>query len=62
MENPLIKTNDYDVRYVALRSFEDHTVVGVGDDPETDLEDARANGIDAPVLLYVERAGSVQIY
>jgi len=62
MENPLVQTNEYDGRYVALRSFEDHTVVGVGDDPETALEDARANGVDEPVLLYVEEKGSVQIY
>lgn len=62
MENPLVKTNEYDGRYVALKSFEDHTVVGVGDDPETALQDTRANGVDEPVLLYVEEKGSVQIY
>jgi hypothetical protein len=62
VENPLVKTNEYDGRYVALKSFEDHTVVGVGDDPETALQDARANGVDEPVLIYVEEKGSVQIY
>jgi len=62
MENFLVRTNEYDGRYVALRSFEDHTIVGVGDDPEAALEDARANGVDEPVLVYVEEKDSVQIY
>jgi hypothetical protein len=44
MEISFVKTNEYNGRYVALKSFEDHTVVGVGDDPESALNNARANG------------------
>ncbi len=59
---PPVKTNEYDGRYVALRSFEDHTVVGVGDDPESALNDAKANGVADPVLLYVTEKDSVHVY
>jgi hypothetical protein len=34
MEKLLITANDYNGRYVAMRSFDDNTIVGVGDDPE----------------------------
>jgi hypothetical protein len=62
MENLLVKTNEYNGRYVALKSFEDHSVVGVGDDPESALKDARANGVDDPVLVYIPDPDTVQIY
>ena len=62
MENLLVNTNEYDGRYVALRSFEDHCVVGVGDDPESALKDARAHGVEDPVLVYIPDPDTVQIY
>ena len=62
MENLLVNTNEYNGRYVALKSFEDHSVVGVGDDPESALEDARGKGVEAPVLVYVTETDTVHIY
>ena len=62
MENLLVNTNEYNGRYVALKSFEDHSVVGVGDDPESALQDARAKGVEDPVLVYIPAADTVQIY
>ena len=62
MENLLVKTNEYNGRYVALRTFEDHTVIGVGDDPESALKDAKANGVEEPVLVYVTEKDTVHIY
>ena len=62
MENLLVKTNEYNGRYVALRSFEDHTVIGVGDNPKSALKDAKANGVEDPVLVYVTEEDTVDIY
>jgi len=62
MENLLVNTNEYNGRYVALKSFEDHSVVGVGDDPESALQDARAKGVEDPVLVYIPAADTSQIY
>jgi len=62
MEQILLDTEKYNGRYVALKSFEDHTVVGVGDDPESALNDARAKGFDSPILLYVPEKEVVHIY
>lgn len=62
MENLLVNTNEYNGRYVALKSFDDHRVVGVGDDPESALKDARAKGVEDPVLVYIPDPDTVQIY
>ena len=62
MERLLVNTDEYNGRYVALKSFEDHSVVGVGDDPESAIKDARSKGIDDPVLVYVPEKDTVHIY
>ena len=58
MENVLIKTDEYSGRYVAMKSFDDHTVVG----PATALKDAASKGYGDPVLLYVPEKEAVLIY
>ena len=35
-----------------MKSFEDHAVIGVGDDPETAIKDALTKGYMDPVLFY----------
>ena len=60
METVLVNTNEYNGRYVAMKSFEDHTIVGVGDDPETALKEAVSRGYKDPVLLYVPEKDVVQ--
>lgn len=62
MENLLVNTDEHNGRYVALKSFEDHSIVGVGDDPESALVAARAKGVEEPVLVYVPETDTVQIY
>ena len=62
MEKVLIKTDEYNGRYVAMKSFDDPTVVGAGDDPATSLKDAASKGYDDPVLLYVPEKEAVLIY
>ena len=62
METVLVNTNEYNGRYVAMKSFEDHTIVGVGDDPETVLKEALSKGYNDPVLLYVPEKDVVHIY
>ena len=62
MEQTLLQTNKYNGRYVAMKSFEDHAIVGVGDDPEAALRDASAHGHENPVLLYIPEKEAVLIY
>jgi hypothetical protein len=51
MEKALINTDKFNGRYVAMKSFDDNTIVGVGDDPEKALEDAKGKGFKDPALL-----------
>jgi len=44
MEKVLVTTNEFNGRYVAMKSFDDNSIVGVGDDPEKALKDAEAKG------------------
>lgn len=62
MEKVLVTTEEYNGRYVAMRSFDDNTVVGVGDDPGEALKDAGDKGVENPVLLYIPEKGIVHIY
>jgi len=62
MDTTLVTTNEYNGRYVAMKSFEDHTVVGVGDDPETAIQAALTKGYKEPVLLYIPEKEMVHIY
>ncbi len=62
MEQTLLQTDRYNGRWVAMKSFENHTVVGVGDDPEAALHDARAHGHENPVILYIPEKEVVYIY
>ncbi|MEW6418609.1 MAG: DUF5678 domain-containing protein [Nitrospirota bacterium] len=62
MEKVLVNTDEYNGRYVAMKSFDDHTVVGVGDDPETAMKEAISKGYINPVLLYIPEKEVVHIY
>lgn len=62
MEKVLVNTDEYNGRYVAMKSFDDPTVVGVGDDPEAALKDAESKGYGDPVFLYIPEKESVHIY
>jgi hypothetical protein len=62
MERILVTTDEFNGRYVAMKSVNDNTIVGVGEDPEKALEDAERKGFKNPVLLYVPERDVVQIY
>ncbi|MDZ7696653.1 MAG: DUF5678 domain-containing protein [Deltaproteobacteria bacterium] len=62
MEKVLIDTEEFNGRYVAMKSFDDKTVVGVGDDPEKALKNAAQKGHENAVLLYVPEKDTVHIY
>ncbi len=62
MEKILVNTEDYNGRYVAMKNFDDKTIVGVGDDPEKALKDAELKGHKNAVILYVPEKNTVHIY
>ena len=62
MEKILLTTNEFNGRYVAMKSVDDNTVVGVGDNPAEALKEAEAKGFRNPVLLYVPEKDLIQIY
>jgi len=62
MEKVLVTTDEYNGRYVAMKSFVNNTIVGVGDNPEEALKDAKAKGFKDPVLLYIPEKDLVHIY
>ena len=62
MEKVLVSTDEFNGRYVAMKDFEDNTIVGVGDDPEKALKEAEAKGFKNPVLLYIPEKDLVHIY
>lgn len=62
MEKLLINTDEFNGRYVAMKSFDDNTIVGVGDNPEEALKDAERKGFKNPILLYIPEKDLVHIY
>jgi hypothetical protein len=62
MERILITTDEFNGRYVAMKSVEDNTIVGVGEDPEKALREAEEKGFKNPVLLYIPEKDLVHIY
>jgi len=61
MEKLLINTDEFNGRYVAMKSFDDNSIVGIGDTPEEALKDAERNGFKDPVLLYIPEKDVVHI-
>jgi hypothetical protein len=62
MERILVTTDEFNGRYVAMKSVEDNTIVGVGDDPERARREAEKKGFKKPVLLYIPEKDLVHIY
>ena len=62
MDNVLVKTDEYSGQYVALKGFNDYTVVGSGNDPATALKKANEQGIKNPVLVYIPKNDMAHIY
>ena len=62
MDNVLVRDEKYNGRYVALKNFDDSTIVSDGKDPKEAFENAIKKGIIEPVILYIPVKGMVQIY
>ena len=62
MDNVLVRDEKYSGRYVALKNFDDPTIVSDGKDPKEAFENAIKKGIIDPVILYIPVKGMVQIY
>ena len=62
MEQALIKEKKYNGCYVALKDFDDSTVIADGKDPKEVYEIALKEGYPDSVIVYVPIAGTVQIY
>jgi len=62
MVQTLLKTNNYSGKYVALESFQSHTVIASGTNPKEVHEEAVRKGCENPVISYVPMEGMVQIY
>ena len=62
MIQTLVQSNDFTGKYVAMKSFEDPSVVGYGDTPKKASDKARDNGFEEPVIAFLPAYGTVQIY
>ena len=62
MEKILVTTDEFNGRYVAMKSVDDNTIVGVGDDPEKALREAEEKGFNNSILLSIPEKDLVHIY
>lgn len=62
MTPTLVKNTHYNGKYVALKGFDDHTIVGSGTTPAEAHERALRNGCENPVITFVPTKDLVQIY
>lgn len=62
MDNILVKEEKYNGRYVALKDFNDSTIISDGKDPKEAFENAVKKGVLEPVIIYIPVKGMVQIY
>jgi len=62
MEKVLVTNNQYNGKYIALKSANDDTIVGSGAKPESALRKAKENGFIHPFIMYVPDKDLVQIY
>lgn len=52
----------YSGKYVALRSRKDETVISFGDDPKKVFDEAKQNGIENQVIIFIPKTDGVYIY
>lgn len=62
MIRTLLKSNDFNGRYVAMKDFSDYTVIADGATPQEAYEKASKKGCKNPVVTFVPTKGMVQIY
>ena len=62
MIKTLLKNNNFNGKYVAMKTFEDHTVIADGVTPQEAYEKAAKIGCKNPVVVFIPTKGMVQIY
>lgn len=62
MVKTLMKSSAFNGKYVAMKNFSDHTVIGDGATPQEAYDKALKNGCKNPVVTFVPIKDMVQIY
>ena len=62
MKNVLVNESKYTGRYVAVKDFQDDTVISDAETPQEAYEKALERGFGDPVILFVPYKNMVQIY
>lgn len=62
MVQTLVQSNDFIGKYLAMKSFEDATIVGSGNSPKEAYDEAQKQGYNEPVIAFMPVKGMVQIY
>ncbi|MEE8360051.1 MAG: DUF5678 domain-containing protein [Candidatus Omnitrophota bacterium] len=62
MIQTVLDNNKFNGRYIAMKSFADHSVIGDGATPEEAYIKATKSGCQNPVITFVPVKGMVQIY
>lgn len=62
MIHTVLNNNKFNGKYVAMKDFSDHTVVGDGATPEEAYKKAAEKGFEKTVIIFVPIKGIVQIY
>ena len=57
-----MKKDNYGGKYVAMKSFDNHKVVASSKDPFKVVEKAKKCGIKNPVVVFVPKVKSIQLY
>jgi len=58
----LVSDNQYEGKYVALRSFQDNTVVASGAEPSDVLNEAEGKGFLDPVVVFIPQSNMTHVY
>jgi hypothetical protein len=62
MEKVLITNDQYNGKYIALKSIENNSIVGSGNTPTEALSEANIHGVLNPFIMYIPTKDMVQIY
>lgn len=58
----LIADGEYEGQYVALKSFQDNTVVAFGLEPIDVLKSAEIKGFSDPVIMFIPQSNMTHVY
>ena len=62
MIKTLLKSSNFNGKYVAMKDFKDYSVIGESDTPQEALDKALKKGYENPVITFVPIKDMVQIY